>query len=96
MPLGHNHCHYRNGRFWVITSGVQVSLELLGREQPDATPLILAKTEGMGRRQDRREGRRDDRQDRRDDRQDCRGEEGVVGKDKRDCKQDERQERRDD
>ena len=55
-------------------------------------PLILAETEGMDRRQDRRDERQDDRGDRRDTRQDCRGEEGV-GKDKRDCKQEGRQER---
>jgi hypothetical protein len=41
--------------------------------------IILAQTDGMERRGDRR-----------DDRQDCRGEEGAVGGDKRDCKQDAR------
>ena len=73
-------------------SGVQA---VEGSAQPGTeTPLILAATEGMDRRQDRREDRRDDRGDRRDTRQDCRQEEGVVGKDKRDCKQDGREERR--
>ena len=59
------------------------------------TPMILAGTDGMDRRQDRRGDRRDNRDERQDDRRDCRQEEGV-GKDKRDCKQDERQDRRDD
>lgn len=61
--------------------------------------IVLAQTQGMERRQDRRDDRQDnrndrqdDRQDRRDDRQDCREQEGV-GKDKRDCKQQERQDR---
>jgi hypothetical protein len=45
-------------------------------------PMMLAATEGMERRGERR-----------DDRQDCRGDEGV-GKDKRDCKQEGREERR--
>ena len=63
--------------------------------QPDAEPLILAETEGMDRRQERRDDRQDNREDRRDTRQDCRDEEGV-GKDKRDCKQEGRQERRED
>jgi hypothetical protein len=45
--------------------------------QADAQmPLMLAATDGMERRQDRRANR-----------QDCRQEEGLVGKDKRDCKQ---------
>ena len=48
--------------------------------QPDAEPLILAETEGMDRRQERRDDRQDNREDRRDTRQDCRDEEGV-GKD---------------
>ncbi len=53
-----------------------------GIGQPDSeAPLILAQTQGMERRQDRR-----------DNRQDCRQEEGLVGKDKRDCKQEGRQE----
>jgi hypothetical protein len=43
-------------------------------------PMMLAATEGMERRGERR-----------DDRQDCRGDEGI-GKDKRDCKQEERRE----
>ena len=57
-------------------------------------PLILAATEGMERRQERRDDRQENRGDRRDTRQDCRDEGGLVGKDKRDCKQEGRQERR--
>ena len=60
------------------------------------TPMILAATDGMERRQDRREDRQDDRGDRRDTRQDCRQDEGLMGKDKRDCKQDGRQDRNQD
>ena len=56
----------------------------------------IAQTQGMNKRQDRRQDRQGDRQDRRGDRQDCRQEEGAVGKDKRDCKQEERQERNND
>ena len=59
-------------------------------------PFILAATEGMERRQDRREDHQDNRVEKRDDRQDCRQEEGAMGKDKRDCKQDARQDRQDD
>lgn len=61
--------------------------------QAESAPIFLAETEGMERRQDRRDDRQDNRGDRRDTRQDCRGDEGVVGKDKRDCKQEGRQER---
>lgn len=78
----------------VIALGVQAAPDV-AQPSADAAPLILAETEGMDRRQDRRGDRQDDRGDRRDTRQDCRGEEGV-GKDKRDCKQEGRQERRED
>ena len=44
--------------------------------------FTLAQTQGMMRRQDRR-----------DSRQDCRGQEGAVGMDKRNCKQQRRQQR---
>ena len=73
----------------VMTSGIAVA------QSGIEAPLILAATEGMERRGERRDDRQDDRGDRRDTRQDCRGEEGV-GKDKRDCKQEGRQERRED
>ena len=74
----------------VMASGVQA---VPGAAQSGVeAPLILAATEGMERRGDRRDDRQDDRGDRRDTRQDCRGEEGV-GKDKRDCKQEGRQDR---
>ncbi len=79
-----------------IVSGAYAVVGTQGIMQTDATPLILAQTEGMDRRQDRRGDRQDDRGDRRDTRQDCRSEEGVVGKDKRDCKQEGREERRED
>ena len=46
------------------------------------SPLILAETDGM----ERRDERGDDRKEDRDVKQDCRDEEGVVGDDKRDCK----------
>jgi hypothetical protein len=44
--------------------------------------FIIAQTNGMDRRQDRRGGR-----------QDCRQQAGVVGADKRNCKQEGRQQR---
>ena len=44
--------------------------------------FIIAQTNGMNRRQDRRGGR-----------QDCRQQAGVVGADKRNCKQEGRQQR---
>ena len=44
--------------------------------------FILAQTNGMTRRQDRRDGR-----------QDCRQQEGAIGMDKRNCKQGGRQQR---
>ena len=79
-----------------IVSGAHAAVGTQGIVQTDAAPLILAQTEGMDRRQDRRGDRQDDRGDRRDTRQDCRSEEGVVGKDKRDCKQEGREERHED
>ena len=42
----------------------------------ETSGILVAGTQGMDRRQDRRANR-----------QDCRQEEGLVGKDKRDCKQ---------
>lgn len=54
-----------------------------------ASPLILADTRGMERRDDRRDDRIDIVPDR-GDVYDCRQEEGYVGHDKRDCKQDAR------
>jgi len=76
-----------------VFSGAQAAPESVGTGSE--SPLMLAGTVGMERRQDNREERRDDRGDRRDNRQDCREEEGVAGKDKRDCKQEGRQEARD-
>ena len=86
----------------VITSEVQAA-PVGAQSSSVEAPLILAATDGMERRDERRDdrqdnrgGRSDDRQDnrgdRRDTRQDCRDEEGV-GKDKRDCKQEDRKER---
>ena len=77
----------------VIASGVQAAPSSAQSSGVEA-PMMLAATEGMDRRGERRDDRQDDRGDRRDTRQDCRGEEGV-GKDKRDCKQEGRGERRD-
>jgi hypothetical protein len=76
----------------VIASGVQAAQSSAQSSGVEA-PMMLAATEGMDRRGERRDDRQDDRGDRRDTRQDCRGDEGV-GKDKRDCKQDGREERR--
>jgi hypothetical protein len=77
----------------LMTSGVQAAPSSAQSSGVEA-PMMLAATEGMDRRGERRDDRQDDRGDRRDTRQDCRGEEGV-GKDKRDCKQEGRGERRD-
>ena len=49
--------------------------ETVVQQVPDGS-IILAQTQGMNRRTDRR-----------DTRQDCRGQEGAVGMDKRNCKQ---------
>ena len=88
----------------IVTSGLLLAAPNLPAPSfegayPNSKPIILAQTQGMDRRQDRRDvvqDERDDvqdnRHDRRDDRQDCRREEGV-GHDKRECKQDERQDR---
>ena len=51
-------------------------------EASSDSPFIIAQTNGMDRRQDRRGGR-----------QDCRQQAGVVGADKRNCKQEGRQQR---
>jgi len=51
-------------------------------EASSDSSFIIAQTNGMDRRQDRRGGR-----------QDCRQQAGVVGADKRSCKQEGRQQR---
>jgi len=60
-----------------LVAGVVFSpqAEIIVQEAPDGS-IILAQTQGMNRRTDRR-----------DTRQDCRGQEGAVGMDKRNCKQ---------
>jgi hypothetical protein len=57
------------------------TVEVMHRASPDGS-FTLAQTNGMMRRQDRR-----------DSRQDCRQQEGAVGADKRNCKQERRQTR---
>ena len=60
-----------------LVAGVVFSAqaETIVQEVPDGS-IILAQTQGMNGRTDRR-----------DTRQDCRGQEGAVGMDKRNCKQ---------
>ena len=84
---------------FLIATSVSLSIMApVASNTANATPLLVAQTQGMDNRQDRRDDRQDnrddrqdDRQDNRDDRQDCRQEEGVAGQDKRECKQEERQ-----
>lgn len=67
-------------------SADQLRTELAGEPVTDKAStdgsFIIAQTNGMNRRQDRR-----------DTRQDCRQQEGAVGADKRNCKQEGRQTR---
>ena len=57
------------------------AVEVMDKASTDGS-FIIAQTNGMDRRQDRRGGR-----------QDCRQQAGVVGADKRNCKQEGRQQR---
>ena len=67
-----------------LVVGVSIStsaetVKVLNQASTDGS-FIIAQTQGMERRGERR-----------DTRQDCRGGKGAVGKDKRDCKQEGRQ-----
>ena len=59
-----------------LVLGISVATSAEPIQLPDGA-IVLAQTNGMDRRQDRR-----------DTRQDCRSEGGLMGADKRNCKQD--------
>ena len=69
-----------------VPVAAQTTLGMVGIRSTSSTDLqadgsfIIAQTNGMDRRQDRR-----------DTREDCRQQEGAVGADKRNCKQERRQ-----
>ena len=65
----------------VPTSTNAEPVKFMNRASPDGL-FTLAQTNGMMRRQDRRDAR-----------QDCRQQEGAIGMDKRNCKQGRRQQR---